>query len=169
MIGQPGRHGGSALQIALASPDGVEAQAVVGPAPVVDTADEPHPTLEQGRAMSGGAAATDQRRKLGAQECIEPLDVGRVDRGAASAGKRLEDGLLGPDHDAAHDVLAAAALVTLDDLGEQEALRPDEPGPAAASGALRDPEDRPGRRDIGGEAIDAEEKGGCGGTGADPE
>ena len=118
------------------------AQAVVGPAEVVGGADEPHAGGEGGLGASDRPAPSGERREVGAEGGVEPLDVGGVDDGAGGRGgqDRLDAGQ-GAVQDPARDPDDAPLGGVLDDLGELEPIRQNEPRTPAAPGVDRLAED----------------------------
>src|SRR4051794_35985744 len=170
MIGEPGRDGWGALEPLPRNMVGSEqTQAVVGPAEVVGGPDEPHPGGEGRLGARDGSSASGEGREVGAEGGIEPLDVGGVDN--RPGGRRREDGLdasQGAAHDPAGDADEVPPGGVLDDLGELEPVRQDQPWTTAPSSADRLAEALQERGDVTGETVDADQDGRGRRTGPDP-
>ena len=118
-----------------ASGRGELAEAVVGPAEVVGGADQPHAGGEGRLGAGDGPTAPGERREVGAEGGVEPLDVGGVDDGAGGGRRqdRLDAGQ-GAADDPAGDADDVPLGRVLDDLGELEPVRA---GPAVDDRAAR--------------------------------
>lgn len=136
MVGQASSHRGGPLQPRpLRAGRSVQAEAVVGPAPVVATPDQPHAGLERRERVGERATATHQRGQVAAEGGIQPLDVAGVDAGAGPG--RVEhraDGLGCAAHDPLADADDVALGIALDDLPDQQAWLDDEAWTAATAG-----------------------------------
>jgi hypothetical protein len=122
MIGEASRHRWCArLPFARGSRWSELAEAVMGPADVVGGPDQPHASGEGGLGPGDGTTPSGQRREVGPEGGVEPLDVRGVDDGAGRGRRqdRLDAGL-GPLQDPARDPDDMPLGCMFDDPGELE-------------------------------------------------